>query len=115
VAVPDVMPGVPGAQPGVVQPGVVQPGVAVPGVVQPGMAVPDMMPGVPGLQPGWLVNVAPQYQYYYGPTYAYDYDWYLQRHLTYPWLYEAYDSDPGVVCATYYYAYQGRYYCYIGD
>lgn len=68
---------------------------------------------------GNAVYVAPQwgrvpvaYQNYYGPTYVYANDWYVARHLTYPQYYSTYSYDPGGVCVTEYYFYQGVYYCY---
>ena len=51
--------------------------------------------------------------YYYGPTYAYEYPWYEWRHLNIPDWYAPYDYDPYGVCTTYYYLYDGAYYCYL--
>jgi hypothetical protein len=65
------------------------------------------------LQPYWT-HVDPQYQYYNGPTSAYDNQWYAQRHINKPWLYQAFGYEPTAQCGTYYYQYQGRYYCYTG-
>jgi len=112
-AMPDVL--VPGM-------GVVPPTVLMPGAVPPSMGV-GVVPGVMGgvvqtpsgyaVQSAWA-NVAPQQQYYYGPEYQYDYDWYAQRHLSHPSLYRVYSFDPGGACGTYYYRWQDRYYCYTG-
>jgi hypothetical protein len=60
-------------------------------------------------------QVAPDYRYYFGPNHGYDDVWYQQRHMSYPDLYRPYDYEPGGDCGTYYYAYQGAYYCYVGD
>ncbi|HEY7066747.1 MAG TPA: hypothetical protein VII06_35085 [Chloroflexota bacterium] len=112
------------AVPAIFNPGmaVVPPSVLSPGVAPPGMAagvVPGMIGGVVQTPTGYAVqsawaNVAPQYQYYYGPNYNYEYDWYTQRHLSNPSLYQVYGYDPGAACATYSYRYQDRYYCYTG-
>jgi hypothetical protein len=59
-------------------------------------------------------NVVPAYQYFYGPSYAYPYDWYYYRHITYPTYYVAYPYDPLGECFTEYYLYQSAYYCYVG-
>jgi hypothetical protein len=56
----------------------------------------------------------PAYRYYYGPDYAYDDFWYQQRHLSYPDLYEPFGYEPFGECPTYYYGYQGSYWCYRG-
>lgn len=59
-------------------------------------------------------HVPPAYQYYRGPTYAYDYDWYVVRHITHPELYLVYVYEPVGVCVTEYYFYEGVWYCYTG-
>jgi hypothetical protein len=60
-------------------------------------------------------QVDPTYRYYYGPDYPYDDVWYAQRHVSYPDQFQPYDFYPGAECGTYFYAYQGLYYCYLGN
>jgi hypothetical protein len=62
----------------------------------------------------YLIGIDPAYHYYYGPTYAYEYDWYYYRHLSYADYYTPYDYDPYGVCSTYYYWYDVSYYCFTG-
>ncbi|HEY7068365.1 MAG TPA: hypothetical protein VII06_43350 [Chloroflexota bacterium] len=59
-------------------------------------------------------HVPVAYQYFYGPTYVYSYDWYYHRHIAHPWLYRIYSHEPIGVCVTEYYFYGGVYYCYVG-
>ena len=66
------------------------------------------------LPPEYLVDIDPAYQYYYGPGYSYEDDWYGYRHIGSPALYTAYNYDPFGVCATYYYLYGESYYCFAG-
>jgi hypothetical protein len=66
------------------------------------------------LPPEYLVDIDPAYQYYYGPVYSYEDDWYGYRHISAPALYSAYNYDPFGVCATYYYLYGESYYCFAG-
>jgi hypothetical protein len=77
-----------------------------------------------GAAPGTVVgpgrawgHVEPAHQYYQGPTYNYDPQWYAQRHLSCPTLYQAYPYDPAGVCANehYYMPDDGLYYCYTPD
>ena len=62
-------------------------------------------------------SVQPSYRYYYGPNYRYDAEWYRERHLSCPQLYQAYPYDPAAVCHTeyYYMPADGLYYCYTPD
>jgi hypothetical protein len=116
--------GVAAAVPDYVAPGmaVVPPSVLGPGALPPGMTVgvvPGMVGGVVQTGTGYAVqsawaNVAPQQQYYYGPNYQYDNDWYVQRHISNPSLYRVYSYDPGPQCASYYYRWQDRFFCYTG-
>ncbi len=69
--------------------------------------------GVP-LQSYWG-NVAPQYQYYNTPYDDYGYEWYAHRHLAHPEQYTMYQTDPAGACGTYYYQFQGLYYCHNGN
>jgi hypothetical protein len=66
--------------------------------------------GVP-LQYYWG-NVAPQYQYYKSPYDANGFDWYAERHINNPQQFQVFTFDPGPQCGTYYYQYQGLFYCY---
>lgn len=59
-------------------------------------------------------HVPVAFQYFYGATHAYSYDWYFHRHISYPSLYRVYNFEPVGVCVTEYYFYRGAYYCYIG-
>ncbi|HLH23512.1 MAG TPA: hypothetical protein VK066_13405 [Chloroflexota bacterium] len=59
-------------------------------------------------------HVPVAYRYFYGPRYAYSYEWYLARHLSFPALYRIYAEEPVGICVTEYYFYGGSYYCYIG-
>jgi hypothetical protein len=112
------------AMPDYVAPGmaVIPPSVLGPGALPPGMTVgvvPGMVGGVVQTGTGYAVqsawaNVAPQQQYYYGPNYQYDDDWYYARHLGNPSLYRVYSYDPVGQCASYYYRWQDRFYCYTG-
>jgi hypothetical protein len=65
----------------------------------------------------YWANVQPSYQYYYGPNYRYDAEWYRERHLSCPQLYQAYPYDPAAACNTEYYYMpdDGLYYCYAPD
>ena len=112
------------AVPDYVAPGmaVIPPSVLGPGALPPGMTVgvvPGMVGGVVQTGTGYAVqsawaNVPPQQQYYYGPNYQYDDDWYVQRHLSYPSLYRVYSYDPAGQCGSYYYRWQDRFFCYTG-
>src|SRR5262249_37667196 len=62
----------------------------------------------------YMTGVAPQYQYYNGPNATYPPEWYLQRHLGNPAQFTMYRTEPLGLCNTYYYPYQGVYYCYTG-
>ena len=59
-------------------------------------------------------HVPVTYQYFYGATFVYSYDWYFHRHLSHPWLYRVYSHEPVGICVTEYYFYSGSYYCYVG-
>src|SRR5262245_930906 len=112
------------AMPDYVAPGmaVIPPSVLGPGAVPPGMAVgvvPGMVGGVVQTGTGYAVqsawaNVAPAQQYYYGPNYVYDDDWYYARHISNPSLYRVYSYDPGPQCVSYYYRWQNQFMCYTG-
>jgi hypothetical protein len=66
------------------------------------------------LPPEYLVDVDPQYAYYYGPVYAYDDRWYFNRHISWPNRFTVFPYDPAYECATYDYLYDGAYYCWSG-
>jgi hypothetical protein len=65
-------------------------------------------------QASYWANLAPQYQYYNGPSHSYEDEWYAQRHLSAPLLYRSFSYEPAGECSTYYYQYQQSYYCYTG-
>ena len=62
----------------------------------------------------YMAGVAAPLQYYNGPNAQYPFDWYLQRHLGNPNQFTMYRNEPRGICNTYYYQYQGVYYCFTG-
>ncbi|HZS01823.1 MAG TPA: hypothetical protein VFE37_24105 [Chloroflexota bacterium] len=59
-------------------------------------------------------HVPVAFRYFRGANYAYSYDWYFHRHISFPSLYRVYIHEPVGVCLTEYYFYGGVYYCYVG-
>jgi hypothetical protein len=76
--------------------------------------MPSTSQTAPASTPTHWVNVQPSYQYYYGPTYTYDYDWYFSRHISFPWLYQISNEEPAEGLFAEYYFYEGVYYCFVG-
>ena len=64
--------------------------------------------------PAHWVHVPAAYRYFSSATFAYSYDWYFYRHISYPSLYRTYVQEPVGICFSEYYFYGGVYYCYVG-
>ena len=58
-------------------------------------------------------HVAVEHQYYCGPHYTYNAEWYAAHVAPHPEWYAVYETEP-TTCATYYFAYENRWYCYTG-
>jgi hypothetical protein len=62
--------------------------------------------------PLWAV-VPVDFHYFFGPMYVYDYFWYFHRHILFPHLYIVFPYEPIFECDTYYYFFEGFFYCRI--
>jgi hypothetical protein len=75
-------------------------------------------PGPVGVQRAQVVrhltHVPSNFHIYHGPHFRYDYNWYLHRHISAPWLYATYHFEPANVCFTEYYFFEGVFYCFVG-